>query len=312
MYAVKRVPCLISTFFPCLIKPIGPNKTVSATAVPTFPSPSFPLEPRRRMRLSSAFKYSNRMLSSPALPIIPAFLTLVMVATAGAPFLTTTTSPTLRSSSSVMLTRSSSTAVFELKSWANARDTSVPSFRTTGAGAFSAGALGGAGAGAGAGGASCAQMGIHVTATAKLRRVYRSRFSRLIFIIMLLLYSLCLVAGHGIYPEQKQRRGGAIQADLRAKIPRLRSFMPAAAGMKDNSALLGRHETKVRRASAVVCACIADVMTRGAQQAAPLRKKLTTQVSGKREAKLVRRAESAAAGAPTKWRYFCARWTRAS
>src|SRR5271169_1413318 len=39
-YATSGVPPGMSTFFPCLISPIGPNSTVSATVVPTFPSPS--------------------------------------------------------------------------------------------------------------------------------------------------------------------------------------------------------------------------------------------------------------------------------
>jgi hypothetical protein len=38
----------MSTFLPCLIKPIGPRRTVNATVAPTSPSPSFPLLPRRR------------------------------------------------------------------------------------------------------------------------------------------------------------------------------------------------------------------------------------------------------------------------
>src|SRR5271154_7584186 len=99
------------------------------------------------------------MLSSPPLPIMPAFFALVTVATAGAPFLTTTTSPTFRSSARVRFTVSSSTAVFEVIAAAKTNGTSVPSFKRSGVTAGAAASAGGreeaegGGAGGGGGGA---------------------------------------------------------------------------------------------------------------------------------------------------------------
>jgi hypothetical protein len=48
VYTSKGVPCLISTFLPCLIRPMGPNRTVRATVAPTLASPSLPFVPRLR------------------------------------------------------------------------------------------------------------------------------------------------------------------------------------------------------------------------------------------------------------------------
>jgi hypothetical protein len=50
--AASGVPSFTTISLPCLINPIGPNKTVNATAVPILLSPCFPLVPRSRTLVS--------------------------------------------------------------------------------------------------------------------------------------------------------------------------------------------------------------------------------------------------------------------
>jgi hypothetical protein len=71
----------MSTFLPCLISPMGPNKTVSAPRL-VCAWPSLPFVPHNFTRVSSTSKYCSRVFSWPAFPVIPTCLAGVLVPTA--------------------------------------------------------------------------------------------------------------------------------------------------------------------------------------------------------------------------------------
>ena len=102
-------PCLISTFLPCLINLIGPNRTVSTTAPVVLLSPSLPFLGPTQLDLGvSDLQVVQPRSNWPAFPIIPDFSATVTSPNAFAPAFATTTSPTFKLSVKVNTTGSPS------------------------------------------------------------------------------------------------------------------------------------------------------------------------------------------------------------